>query len=74
VSLSSPKVQPNKQQFLAEGHISVATSGTGHAIVDKVFAQKKFDRRILLKVPSFLGVARLVTRTVPLVIVPRRLG
>jgi DNA-binding transcriptional LysR family regulator len=68
------KVRPNKQAFLAEGHISVTTSGTGHAIVDKVFAQKKFARQIVLKVPSFLGVARLVARTELLVIVPRRLG
>jgi DNA-binding transcriptional LysR family regulator len=71
-----PRVRssPNKQAFLAEGHIVVTTSGTGHAIVDKVLAQKGFERRIVLKVPSFLGVARLVARTELLVIVPRRLG
>jgi DNA-binding transcriptional LysR family regulator len=68
------KTQPNKQAFLAEGHIVVTTSGTGHAIVDKVLAQKKVERRVVLKVPSFLGVARLVARTELLVIVPRRLG
>ena len=39
------KVRPTKQAFLAEGHIVVTTSGTGHAIVDKVLAQKKFERR-----------------------------
>jgi DNA-binding transcriptional LysR family regulator len=68
------KAKPNKQQFLAEGHIVVTTSGTGHAIVDKVLAQKGYKRRIALKVPSFLGVARLVAQTELLVIVPRRLG
>jgi DNA-binding transcriptional LysR family regulator len=68
------KAKPNKQQFLAEGHIVVTTSGTGHAIVDKVLAQKGYERRITLKVPSFLGVARLVAQTELLVIVPRRLG
>jgi DNA-binding transcriptional LysR family regulator len=68
------KVRPNKQSFLAEAHIVVTTSGTGHAIVDKVLAQKKFERRIVLRVPSFLGVARLVAQTELLVIVPRRLG
>lgn len=68
------RTKPTKQQFLAEHHIVVTTSGTGHSIVDKVMAQKGYERRIALKVPSFLGVARLVARTELLVIVPRRLG
>ncbi len=71
-----PRIQakPTRAQFLAEGHIVVTTSGTGHAIVDKVMAQNGYERRILLRVPSFLGVARLVAQTELLVIVPRRLG
>ena len=68
------RVQPDKRSFLAERHIVVTTSGTGHAIVDKVFARQKIDRHVALKVSSFLGVARLVARTELLVIVPRRLG
>lgn len=64
----------NKAAFIAEGHIVVTTSGTGHAIVDKVLAQRGFERRVVLRVPSFLGVARLVARTELLVVVPRRLG
>ena len=68
------RTKPGKQAFLAEGHIVVTTSGTGHAIVDKVMAQRGFERRVVLKVPSFLGVARLVACTELLVIVPRRLG
>jgi DNA-binding transcriptional LysR family regulator len=39
-----------------------------------VLAQKGYERRIVLRVPSLLGVARLVARTELLVIVPRRLG
>jgi DNA-binding transcriptional LysR family regulator len=66
--------KPTRRAFLAEGHIVVTTSGTGHAIVDKVLAQQGMERRIVLKVPSFLGVARLVAQTELLVIVPRRLG
>jgi DNA-binding transcriptional LysR family regulator len=68
------RAKPSKQAFLAEGHILVTTSGTGHAIVDKVLAQKGYRRRIVMKVPSFLAVARIVAQTELLVIVPRRLG
>jgi DNA-binding transcriptional LysR family regulator len=68
------KTKPTRQQFLAESHIAVTTSGTGHAIVDKVLAKKGYTRRVALKVPTFLGVARLVSQTELLVIVPRRLG
>jgi len=68
------KAKPTKQQFLAESHIVVATAGTGHAVVDKVLAKKGYARSIALRVPSFLGVARLVAQTELLVIVPRRLG
>lgn len=68
------RADPTPAAFLAEGHIVVTTSGTGHAIVDRMLAQAGFERRIALKVPSFLGVARLVAQTELLVIVPRRLG
>jgi DNA-binding transcriptional LysR family regulator len=63
-----------RKAFLAEGHIQVIASGTGHAIVDKVLAHSKVERRIVLRVPSFLGVARIVAQTEFLVIVPRQLG
>ena len=50
------------------------SSGTGHSIVDKVLAKNKVERRVVLRVPSFLGVARIVSQTEFLVIVPRQLG
>ncbi len=61
-------------QFSKEGHIAVTVSSTGHVIVDKVLAKHKIERRIVLRVPSFLGVARIVAQTEFLVIVPRQLG
>ncbi len=64
----------SRQAFLAEGHIAVAVPGTGHAIVDKVLAKYKLERRVVLQVPSYLGVARIVAQTELLVIVPRRFG
>ena len=63
-----------RKAFSAEGHILVMASGTGHAIVDKVLAKNRVDRRVVLRVQSFLGVARIVAQTEFLVIVPRQLG
>lgn len=62
------------QAFSREGHMVVSTSGTGHSIVDKVLAKNRIERRVVLRVPSFLGVARIVAQTELLVIVPRQLG
>ena len=71
-----PRVQGklNRRLFSSEGHILVTTSGTGHSIVDKVLARQKIQRRVVLRVPSFLGVARIVAQTDFLVVVPRQLG
>lgn len=64
----------DRRTFFNEGHLVVTTSGTGHAIVDKILAQSGAERRIVLRVPSFLGVARIVADTELLVVVPRLLG
>jgi DNA-binding transcriptional LysR family regulator len=63
-----------RKAFLNEGHILVMSTGTGHSIVDKVLVKNNIDRRIVLRVPSFLGVASIVAQTEFLVIVPRQLG
>lgn len=60
--------------FSGEGHIVVSTSGTGHSIVDKVLARHKIERRVVLRVSSFLGLARIVAQTELLVTVPRLPG
>ena len=64
----------SRKAFSNEGHILVIASGTGHSIVDKVLAKNKVPRRVVLRVPSYLGVARIVAQTDFLVIVPRQLG
>jgi DNA-binding transcriptional LysR family regulator len=64
----------SRKAFSNEGHILVLTTGTGHSVVDKVLAKNKLHRRVVLRVPSFLGVARIVAQTELLAIVPRQLG
>jgi DNA-binding transcriptional LysR family regulator len=64
----------SKAAFLKEAHIVVGSSGTGHSIVDRLLDQQGLQREVVLRLPSFLGVARIVAQTELLVIVPRRLG
>jgi DNA-binding transcriptional LysR family regulator len=64
----------SRRAFSAEEHIVVTALGTGHSIVDKILAKHKIERRVVLRVPSFLGVARIVAQTELLVIVPKLLG
>lgn len=62
------------KSFSRESHVVVSVSGTGHALVDREFARKGIDRKVVLRVPSFLGIARIVATTELLATVPRRLG
>ena len=62
------------EQFRNEAHIVVTSSGTGHAIVDKLIAERRIKRNVALYTASYLGVARIVAQTELLVIVPERLG
>jgi DNA-binding transcriptional LysR family regulator len=75
-ALNHPRIgaKLGEAAFLQEGHIVVASSGTGHSVADKVMAQQGLERDIVLRLPSFLGVARIVAQTELLVVVPRLLG
>jgi DNA-binding transcriptional LysR family regulator len=75
-ALNHPRIgrTVDKAAFVNEGHIAVSSSGTGHSIVDKIMAQQGVERDVVLRLPSFLGVARIVAQTELLVIVPRILG
>lgn len=64
----------DRKSFLHEGHIVVSSAGTGHAIADRTLLRKGLRRRIALRVPSFLGVARIVAGTELVVVVPRILA
>jgi DNA-binding transcriptional LysR family regulator len=60
--------------FEAERHLAVATSGAGHEIVEKTLEAKKIHRRVALTVPSFLGIASLISTSDYVVILPEQLG
>lgn len=60
----------SKVAFSREGHVVVGSSGTGHAIVDKVLERAGVLRQVVLRVPSFLGVARIVAETELIATVP----
>lgn len=63
-----------RKRFEAEAHAVVASSGTGHAIVDKTIARLGLRRHVVTRLSSFLSVARIVAHTELLVVVPRILG
>jgi len=62
------------EQFQNEVHLAIATSGTGHAIVEKTLESKGIRRQVGLTVPSFLGIASILTATDYLVILPGQLA
>ncbi len=62
------------KQFESESHLAIATSGTGHGIVEKTLEAKKIRRCVALTVPSFLGIATIVTSNDYIVTLPEQLG
>jgi len=63
-----------RKRFETEAHAVVASSGTGHAIVDKTIARLGLRRNVVASLSSFLSVARIVAHTELIVIVPAILG
>lgn len=62
------------EQFEAEEHAVVSSSGTGHLIIDREITRLNIKRRVVLRIPSFVGIAFVVERTDLLVTIPQRLG
>ena len=44
------------EPFERETHLTVATSGTGHSVVESTLEAKKIRRKVGLRVPNFLGI------------------
>lgn len=62
------------QQFQRESHLTVATQGTGHGIVESILHTKRIQRKVGLRIPNFLGVVSNISSTEYLAIVPERFG
>lgn len=75
-SVDHPRIQGDLSlaQFEAEEHAVVISSGTGHGYLDRELARHNIERRIVLRVPNFLGVAFVVEHTDLVVTIPARLG
>lgn len=63
-----------RKQFEAEPQIDVVTPGTAHWLLYKALEDAKIARRIAARVPSFLGLAQIVSHSNLLALVPARLG
>ncbi len=75
-SATHPRVQEQltREALETEAHVSVPQPGTGHTLLDRSLTRHGIDRRIALRVRTFLGAARIVAQTDLLAIVPRRLS
>ena len=49
------------EEFRRETHLAIATCGTGHGIVERSLEAKGIQRKVGLTVPSFLGIATIIT-------------
>ena len=68
------KTELTLELFERETHLTVVTSGTGHSILERTLATKKIRRKVGLRVPSFLGLAPILTSTDYLAVLPEQLG
>lgn len=69
-----PRVReaPTLEAYTAEAHVVVVTSGTGHMIVERTLEQLGVNRRVMVRIPNFLGVPAIVGNTDYLCTLPRR--
>lgn len=77
ISASHPRIKErlSKSQFLSEKHIEVALPrGTGHWILRKALEDQGLVRDVAVRVPSFLGVARIIRHSELIAIVPYHLA
>ena len=76
VSKRHPRIgsRLSRKQFETEAQIDVITRGTGHWLLYKGLEDATVTRRVAVRVPSFLGLARIVAHSDLLALVPARMG
>ncbi|MBI3445090.1 MAG: LysR family transcriptional regulator [Magnetospirillum sp.] len=62
------------EQFEAEEHAVISSSGSAPLIIDREIARLAISRRIVLEIPNFLGAAFVAEHTDLLITIPSRLG
>jgi DNA-binding transcriptional LysR family regulator len=63
-----------KEQYRTESHMVVVTSVTSHLIIDKALDKEGVQRKVMIRVPNFLGLAPLIAATDCICTLPRRAG
>jgi len=76
VSKHHPRIHSrlSLKQFETEAQIDVITRGTGHWLLYRGLEEATVARRVAVRVPSFLGLARIVADSDLLALVPARMG
>jgi DNA-binding transcriptional LysR family regulator len=62
------------EHFLTETHVTVATCGTGHSILEKTLEANRIHRKVGLTIPSFLGIGPAINALDYVVTMPERLA
>jgi DNA-binding transcriptional LysR family regulator len=62
------------REFERESHVAVATSGTGHSIVEEIIEAKHVRREVELRVPGFIGLGPILANSDLIAILPEQLG
>lgn len=75
-SVDHPRIRDKLSlaQFKTEQHAIVVSPGTGHRYLDSELLRQNIQRKIVLQVPNFLGLAFVVEYTDLIVTVPSRLA
>lgn len=68
------KSRMSRQQFVEESYVAAVAPGTGYWRLDKELEDQGIQRDIKVRIPSFLGLAQIITSTDLLAIMPARLA
>jgi DNA-binding transcriptional LysR family regulator len=60
-------------QYKEEAHIGIVT-GTGYQLLDAALHSRRIQRQVVLELPGFLGLVRIVATTDLIVTLPRHIG